>query len=192
MHFVDDVLAPPPRHDRLIGASPERCLGTFSEALRRSGASEELRGRSGGVTVFAPTDEAWEALGTEVNGFLFSEDGRIYLDALVRYHVLAGGAVYTDDMEDVADGEAEETPGGLFPTLLAGASVSVESRPLRRLRANEGLGAARDVPARDGVVHVLDEVLFPPGLGVDGSLRGVEEIRRRLGRCVNGFESYEL
>ncbi|KAF6822156.1 fasciclin domain family [Colletotrichum plurivorum] len=187
VHFLDDVLIPPPRHDRLIAASPS--LGTFSKALRISGASEEVRDHLGGVTVFAPTDEAWAALGLDVNAFLFSEEGRVYLNALVRYHILIGEVVYTDDMED------EE---GLFPTMLAGASVSVDMGPLKRLRDDEGMEGVRDVPARDGVVHVVDEVLFPSGgddggvPGVPGVPGGVEEVRRRLGRFVDGFESFEL
>ncbi|KAF6812351.1 fasciclin domain family [Colletotrichum sojae] len=185
VHFLDDVLIPPPRHDRLIAASPRRCLGTFSEALRISGASEEVRGHLRGVTVFAPTDEAWEALGPEVNAFLFSEEGRGYLNALARYHILIGEAVYTDNMEDVKE-------EGLFPTMLVGANVSVEMGPVKRLWRGEGVEGVRDVPARDGVVHVVDEVLFPPGGDDAGVPGGVEGVRRRLGHFIGGFESNEL
>ncbi|KAK1712728.1 FAS1 domain-containing protein [Colletotrichum lupini] len=155
VHFIDEVLIPPPRWDVLVGAAvPEDTLGAFAKAMRRSGVSEEvsrrLRGGSG-ITVFAPSNEAWDTLGEDAMDFLFSSrEGAKFLEALVRYHFVAEGGVGVN-----------------------GAAVS-----------------ARDVPVRDGVVHIVDEVLLPPPapplLSSTSSSRriGVEELKRRLARFV--------
>lgn len=199
MHFVDDVLVPPPRYDRLVDVLPER-LGVFSRALKETGVGEEasLEGRKG-VTVFAPSDEAWEKLGAEVKGFLFGDGGADYLRALVRYHVLVDEILYTDVKVDHAEGTGSRQ--GRYETLLGGAGVSVrvlkaEGRPVMEVDGNPV--SVRDLPARDGVVHVLNEVLIPSTTtdGVKRSgLMDVEELKRRLNplmRTSVGFVSVEL
>ncbi|KAF4778996.1 fasciclin domain-containing protein [Colletotrichum scovillei] len=230
VHFIDEVLIPPPRWDVLVGtAVPEETLGTFAKAMKRSGASEEvlrsLRGGSG-VTVFAPSNEAWDKLGEEAMDFLFSSrEGAQFLEALVRYHFVAE-VVYTDffkgvemdeeEMEEKTDGGRDlgEDADGVgrvrrdVQTLLDGARVSIEAvvsrsagrtgdggRPVGVVRVNGAAVSARDVPVRDGVMHILDEVLLPPpappllsSTSSSGRI-GVEELKRRLARFIEvGYE----
>ncbi|KAK1513532.1 uncharacterized protein CCOS01_14474 [Colletotrichum costaricense] len=229
VHFIDEVLIPPPRWDILVGAAvPEDTLGVFAKAMKRSGASEEvlrrLRGGSG-ITVFAPSNEAWDTLGEEAMGFLFSSrEGAKFLEALVRYHFVAE-VIYTDFFKGVEMDEEEmekKTDGGRglgedadgagrvrrdVQTLLDGARVTIEAvvsrsagrtgdagRPVGVVKGGVGVNgaavSARDVPVRDGVVHIVDEVLLPPPapplLSSTSSSRriGVEELKRRLARFV--------
>ncbi|KAK2056011.1 fasciclin domain family protein [Colletotrichum caudatum] len=195
VHFIDGVLVPPPRCAAVVGSLPGR-LGTFARALRETGVAEEMCGRRRpGVTVFAPSDEAWEEqLGAEARGFLLSRAGRAYLTALVRYHV-AEEVLYTDDQ-----GEGRRRQVG---TLLGGADVSVDfgrrGDGARTMRVN---GAAAvsvgDVPARDGAVHVVDGLLLPParraadgdGGGAGGRI-SLQGLKRRLGRYVEGVDGTE-
>ncbi|KAF4870144.1 Aurofusarin biosynthesis cluster protein S [Colletotrichum siamense] len=179
VHFVDDVLVPPPRFDRLIDVLPER-LGFFSRALKETGVGEEtaVNGRRG-VTVFAPSDEAWDKIGDEIKSFLFGERGAGYLRALVRYHIIVDEILYTDVRVD----HTRESRG--YETLLrAGVSVRVHGMDGRLVMEVDGKKiSVRDLPARDGVVHVLDEVLIPSTTtsGVEGSgMLDVEELKRRL------------
>ncbi|KAF5512716.1 Aurofusarin biosynthesis cluster protein S [Colletotrichum aenigma] len=196
VHFVDDVLIPPPRFDRLIDVLPER-LGVFSRALKETGVGEEA-GLEGprGVTVFAPSDEAWDKFGVEVKSFLFGEGGAGYFRALVRYHIIVDKILYTDVRVD----HTRESRPGRYETLLgAGVSVHVHGIEGRRVMKVDGKQVSvRDLPARDGVVHVLDEVLIPSttadGVGKSGML-DVEALKRRLDPWVKtsgGFESVEL
>ncbi|KXH26904.1 hypothetical protein CSIM01_07052 [Colletotrichum simmondsii] len=239
VHFIDEVLIPPPRWDVLVGAAvPEDTLGTFAKAMERGGVSEEVlrRLRDGsGITVFAPSNEAWDKLGEEATNFLFSSrEGAKFLEALVRYH-FAAEVVYTDFFEGVEmDEEMEKkTDGGRdlgedadgvgrmrreVQTLLDGARVTIEAVGSRsagvtgdggrsvgvgvgvgvgmgvvkmKVNVNGAAVSARDVPVRDGVVHILDEVLLPPPappllLSTSSSGRiGVEELKRRLARFVD-------
>lgn len=47
-------------------------------------------------TVFAPTNEAFKKLGLKANKFLFSPLGKMYLTALVQYHVVINSTLFTD------------------------------------------------------------------------------------------------
>ncbi|OBR08438.1 Fasciclin domain family protein [Colletotrichum higginsianum IMI 349063] len=200
VHYLDGVLVPPPRCATLAEALPGR-LGTFSRALGRTELGMEGESRRGGsVTLFAPSDEAWEeTLSGEGRRFLFSREGTAWLRALVRYHVVEG-AVYMGGGARGEDGRGSREVRNLL-----GDKVSVE------VDGPEGAGvvrvdgvavSVRDVPARDGVLHVLDGVLLPPApgaeTGVAGGRRGrvsVEGLKARLGRFVkeaDGVESEEL
>ncbi|KAF4412732.1 Aurofusarin biosynthesis cluster protein S [Colletotrichum fructicola] len=181
VHFVDDVLVPPPRFDRLIDVLPER-LGVFSRALKETGVGEEA-GLEGprGVTVFAPSDEAWDKLGADVRSFLFGEEGVGYLRALMRYHIIVDEILYTDVRVDHI---RESRPGSYETWLGAGVSVHVHGIEGRRVMKVEGKQVSvRDLPARDGVVHVLDEVLIS-STTADGAEKSgmldVEALKRRL------------
>ncbi|KAF4822952.1 Aurofusarin biosynthesis cluster protein S [Colletotrichum tropicale] len=195
VHFVDDVLVPPPRFDRLIDVLPER-LSVFSRALKETGVGEEAGVKS--VTVFAPSDEAWDKFGDEVKDFLFGGRGADYLRALVRYHIIMDEILYTDVEVNHAEG-TESRPGRYETLLRAGVSVHVHGIDSRLVMEVDGKKiSVRDLPARDGVVHVLDEVLIPSttadGVERSGTM-GVEELKRNLDpliRTSEGFQSVEL
>ncbi|OLN96589.1 Periostin [Colletotrichum chlorophyti] len=176
VHFVDEVLVPPPRHDVLLEAFAGDRLRSFSKAVSRAGTAAES-GRV--VTVFAPSDAAWTALGDEVEEFLFSEEGKVWLRALVGYHVVVGAAVYSDTL-DVAERRG-------FRTGLEGAEVSVEARGPGSMAVNGVEVSVGDVIARDGVVHVVEKMLLPPAPGDEGGKEqvSVEGIKRRLARFVH-------
>ncbi|GKT62645.1 fasciclin domain family protein [Colletotrichum tofieldiae] len=193
VHYLDSVLVPPPRHAALVDSLPEQ-LGTFSRALKRTKLSDELHGRAErGVTLFAPSNEAWERLGEDARRFLFSEAGVAHLKALVRYHV-AEEVVYADADRGSAEGDDGEQRREV-QTLLGGTiSVGVRRwRGSRLVKVNGVAVSVRDVPARDGVMHVVDEVLLPPATETGDMManegRGrtsVQELERQLGRLMKG------
>ncbi|OHW94256.1 fasciclin domain family protein [Colletotrichum incanum] len=202
VHYVDSVLIPPPRHAALVDSLPEQ-LETFSRGLKRTGLSEQLHaGAQRGVTLFAPSNEAWERLGQDVRRFLFSEVGLAYLKALVRYHV-AEEVVYADAHSSSAEGEDGEQRREVKTLLGSTISVDVDRWSASRLVKVNGVSVSVwDVPARDGVMHVVDEVLLPPASETDDMManegRGrisVQELKGQLGRFMkgeDGIESEEL
>ena len=99
----------------------------------------------GPFTVFAPTNDAFAALGSTVDDLLKPEN-KAALTNILLYHVVPGTALSTDLTE------------GVLPTV-QGETVEVTLDPI----AINGAGVAiPDVLATNGVVHVIDAVLTPP------------------------------
>lgn len=129
-------------------------LSTLVDLVVAADLADTLSG-SGPFTVFAPTDEAFAALPTEVVDYLLEN-----VDELVKvltYHVVAG-AVFAEDLED---GSRVET--------LEGSKVDVTTHPY--IKINDSFVIAADIEACNGVVHVIDMVLIPPTLSLPGSGR---------------------
>ena len=118
---------------------------TLASLLERAGLAETLAGE-GPFTVFAPTDEAFEAVPQETLDAL-AEDQEM-LRAVLLYHVVEGEA----RARDVASMRSAETLNGDSVRLrTSGDTVRVDAA--RVVKA--------DVTASNGVIHVIDEVLIP-------------------------------
>lgn len=113
-------------------------FATLVSAVKAADLATTLSGE-GPFTVFAPTDEAFSKLpeGT-VPGLLSNTDA---LTKVLTYHVVAGRLDAADLVEQ-----------GEFETL-NGATVTLEQIKV----------AKADVEASNGVIHIVDEVLLPPG-----------------------------
>ncbi|KXX78484.1 Stabilin-2 [Madurella mycetomatis] len=181
IHAIDAPLFPPPPQTTILRAMPS-IFSTFALALERTGVAAELEDEGSsrvGGTVFAPSNHAWALLGPKLNGFLFSEPGRKYLRALVRYHVVGNETLYSDAYYrrkggDGEGGEEEGVEGGGgygywhvdLPTWLHEKPVSVDIRRWKgfvSMVVNGGVRAVvRDGVAHDGVIHIVNRVLIPP------------------------------
>ncbi|WP_203257963.1 fasciclin domain-containing protein [Hyunsoonleella ulvae] len=97
-----------------------------------------------GLTLFAPTNAAFEAAGiTDVNG----------ADAVLLYHVI-DGTVNAADLPTTAGASAEiEAVGGNFYLTNAGGDVTINGTTTV---------TATDIAGSNGVVHVIDRTLIPP------------------------------
>lgn len=141
----------------------ERNLSALVAAADKAGLVDELSAEDAALTVFAPTDAAFDALATTLG---FADAGAMVaaLDAetlgrILAYHVLP------------ARRTAAELAAGDEPTLYefegAPATLDVATADGVTL-GDEVLTRARvttaDVAARNGVVHVIDKVLVPPGV----------------------------
>ena len=102
-------------------------------------------------TVFAPTDEAFAAAGIDLDSYDTPEEIAALSDILL-YHVLAGTVLSTD----IADGMSTVTAAN-------GDNLSIHSTSdgvmVGTAMANVTIA---NVPASNGVIHVIDQVLFPP------------------------------
>jgi uncharacterized surface protein with fasciclin (FAS1) repeats len=203
IHALDSLLIPPPSQTTIIRLLPAQ-FSTLALALESTGLAEELDKlpRKGGATLFAPTNRAWAALGPRVNAFLFSERGRRYLKALVKYHVAVNETLYSDAYYSGAGGdsggdeeEGDERWSGRdywhvdLTSLLGGKPISVDVKRWKRFVSIVVNGfvrvVVRDGVADDGVVHVVPRVLIPPrehhGAGeVDEEEVSLEELKSRL------------
>ena len=118
---------------------------TLNVALARTGLAGTVS--SNRLTVFAPTDAAFARYGLNQRNVL-SELGRETLTAILLYHVVEG-TVFSGDL-----------PESGFVSTLNGASVEVNVGA--GVTINEANVIIADIEARNGVIHVIDDVLFPP------------------------------
>lgn len=127
----------------------------FSTLLRIVEASdasvlEALQGE-GPITVFAPTNEAFETLFTAISISLddaIALGGAPLLTPVLQYHVVPSSNVAAD----LTDGASLET--------LLGETIAVTVGDGVVLNGNVNVVTA-DVAASNGVIHVIDSVLLP-------------------------------
>jgi len=121
------------------------------ETLEAAVIAAELNGvlsGDGPFTVFAPTDDAFAALPAGTVETLL-EDPAGDLTQILLYHVLSGQV----NSGDLSDGMMATTINGADITVgIAGGVVTI----------NGATVTTADVPATNGVVHVIDAVLLPP------------------------------
>ena len=161
IHVVDAVLLPPADEmaaeedmadeemDQTIVdiALSDENFSTLVAALEAAGLVEALQGE-GPFTVFAPTNEAFEALPEGALEALVA-DPEALTDVLL-YHVAEGKAMAADVVE--LDGQKVETLLGQYLDItIDGESVLVDDATV----------IAADVKASNGVIHVVDTVLLP-------------------------------
>ena len=119
-------------------------------ALGVAGLVDTLSGDDN-YTVFAPTDEAFAAAGINLDDFTTEEEIAALADILL-YHVVAGEIASTD----LADGANTVTAanGDELTVTVAEGVVTVGAEGATVVLA--------DVPASNGVIHVIDKVITPP------------------------------
>jgi uncharacterized surface protein with fasciclin (FAS1) repeats len=126
-------------------ASANPQLSTLAKLVADAGLTDTLRG-PGPFTVFAPSDEAFKAVPAKTMQELAAN--KEMLKAVLTYHVIPGKVMAAD----VKNGNVKTVNGANIAVAKAGTFVTVE----------EALVQQADVPATNGVVHVIDKVLLPP------------------------------
>ena len=123
-------------HDSLVAALTQADLVTT------------LQG-DGPFTVFAPTDAAFEAAGIDLATYDTDEENATLVDILL-YHVYSG-AVASSDVTD-----------GLTVTMVNGADATFAVLEDGTVKVGDATVTTADVPASNGVIHIIDTVLLPP------------------------------
>jgi uncharacterized surface protein with fasciclin (FAS1) repeats len=124
-------------------------FNTLVAAVKAAGLAETLSGK-GPFTVFAPTDAAFAALPKGTVEKLLKPENKAKLVKVLTYHVVAGKV----ESKTLKSGQVKTVEGAAVAVKVAGGKVMIN-------RANV---IQADVPASNGVIHVIDHVLLPPGL----------------------------
>lgn len=171
IHGVNSILVPPPKAVEILQLLPGE-FSTLELGLTKTGLLGPLNDTSNhiGGTVFAPSNFAFQKLGPRINGFLFSNYGQKYLKALLEYHVVANQTLYSDAYYKAEGVDETGIPKGYFhidlPTLLKDRSLSIDVGRYGRIISIKINGFStvtiEDGIARDGVVHVISNILIPP------------------------------
>ena len=114
-------------------------------------------------TVFAPSDDAFAAAGIDLDSFDTPEEIAVLTDILL-YHVVAGTTMSTD----LAEGMTTVTAANGDDLTIHVANGGVMAGTAM---ANVTLA---DVPASNGVIHVIDQVLMPPADETPDPFAGVD------------------
>ena len=125
---------------------------TLVAAVDAAGLVDTLSGE-GPFTVFAPTDDAFvaalESLGLTAEELLADTE---LLTSVLTYHVVADAVPAADVV--TLDGQSVATVNG------AEVSITVDGDTVM---VNDATVTAVDVEASNGIIHVIDSVLLPPG-----------------------------
>jgi uncharacterized surface protein with fasciclin (FAS1) repeats len=132
---------------------------TLVAAVKAAGLVDTLSG-PGPFTVFAPTNEAFDALPAGTVDTLVKPENKATLTKILTYHVVSGRYSAADLMALVAKGNGKAS------------LTSVEGDPLTVMQTGKTLsvtdakgGVAQvtiaDVMQSNGVIHVVNKVLMP-------------------------------
>ncbi|WP_329100491.1 fasciclin domain-containing protein [Micromonospora sp. NBC_01699] len=132
-------------------------LTTFESALRASGLASELRGMSG-LTIFAPTDDAFLAKFNEDTLDALFLERRDDLRALLRAHLVDGSRTLSDLLD-----------AGTVTTL-DGTSVEVTASGTMARVAGQADTLCTDYRAGNARIHIVNKVLgkLPTDVGGRG------------------------
>lgn len=119
----------------------------LTAALAASGLTEELSGK-GPFTIFAPTDEAFEALPEGLVNQLMQPENKAVLKQILTYHVLPGAV----PSADLATGSVTTVEGEDLDVTKNDAVTTV----------NDANVILADVVASNGIIYVIDSVMVPP------------------------------
>lgn len=119
---------------------------TLTAAVKAAGLVETLQG-SGPFTVFAPDDEAFADIQSDVDDLLKPEN-KEKLAKILTYHVVSG-EMMADDLEDGQ--ELTTVEGSTLKVVVKDGEVTVGGAKV----------ITADIEASNGVIHVIDKVLLP-------------------------------
>lgn len=132
----------------VASATPD--LSTLVTAVQAAGLAGTLQG-TGPYTVFAPTNDAFAALPKGVVDKLLLSCNKDALTKVLTYHVVSGKVMSMD----IQPGNVETVEGQKVKLGTSGGGT-----------VNDANVVTADVPAANGVVHVIDEVLVPSDVDV--------------------------
>ena len=166
IHVIDSVLMPKMDDMSSDGAGEEseasgtivdvaagnEDFSTLVAAVKAAALVDTLNGE-GPFTVFAPTNEAFDALPAGTVDSLLKPENKDKLAAILTYHVVAGKVMAAD----LSDGQKVKTVQGEELTV----GIDGDTVTLTDANGNTVNVTKADVPASNGVIHVIDGVVTP-------------------------------
>jgi transforming growth factor-beta-induced protein len=157
IHVIDSVIMPPSMTTQTAPAKPMNIVdtavgagnfNTLAAALQAAGLVNTLKG--GRWTVFAPTDEAFAKLPAGTVENLLKPENRQQLRDILLYHVTRGAL----DAAAVTKHSGVTMANGVrAPIAVADGKATIGGSNI----------TATDIKATNGIIHVIDTVILPPG-----------------------------
>lgn len=155
IHVIDTVLLPPVKEDEaalgsIVDVAKAQGFNTLVAALEAADLVATLDSADQQFTVFAPTDAAFAALGSSALEHLIADKDR--LTDVLLYHVLVGSVVDSASVASLLGQPVDAANGDALVFTARDHDVFVQHSKL----------VVTDVPASNGIIHVIDAVLIPP------------------------------
>lgn len=122
-------------------------FNTLVTAVTAAELVETLKGK-GPFTVFAPTDDAFSALDSNLLESLLKPENKGKLVGILTFHVLAGKVMSSD------------ISGTIEATTVNGQKLTVK-KSYGNVFVNDAQVVTADIEADNGVIHVINKVLLP-------------------------------
>ncbi len=141
---VKDEVSAPTVVQVAIGSADHSTLVTAVKAAELV----DVLSNTGPFTVFAPTNAAFEKLPAGTVEGLLKPDQKSALSNILEYHVYVG-VIKTDMMRD-----------GQVLNQVNGKNITLSVKD-GKIMVNGKASIVASVPASNGIIHVIDEVLLP-------------------------------
>lgn len=157
LHIIDDVLL----ENRTLATrlNVTRATQTLSERLREAELAAAFEDETLDWTVFAPTNDAFDA--ANFNEFTFSER-----EAILQYHVLTDAVDSGVLVDALADEDAELSVETLQGEDVTFTGTFDDEGDLNGINVNGDQASIDldnvDIEALDSFIHLIDGVLLPP------------------------------
>lgn len=126
-------------------------VSIFLDSLSALNAENLLDAENQQVTLFVPTNDAFDQIPEQIRTDLFKEENKRALDTLIAYHI-ATGRGYTDDFTD----------GAIIRSLLSDNGILINIEEDGGFLINKGARIVGDaLEASNGMVYMIDSVLIP-------------------------------
>jgi uncharacterized surface protein with fasciclin (FAS1) repeats len=122
---------------------------TLVAAVKQAGLVDALS-NAGPFTVFAPTNEAFDKLPKGTVEDLMKPENKEKLQDILQYHVFVAN-LGTTLMQD-----------GQTLNQVNGQNITIQKSADGKVTINGKAHIVASVPASNGIIHVIDEVLLPP------------------------------
>lgn len=142
IHVIDKVILPPTVVSVALANSN---FTTLVQAVVKAGLVDALNG-AGPFTVFAPTNDAFSALFTQLGISGVNDLTAEQLTPILTYHVVSGNVLSIS----LTAGEVGTLNGKKITVNLTGG-----------VKINNSTVVAADIQGSNGVVHVINQVLIP-------------------------------
>ncbi|MBU8540639.1 fasciclin domain-containing protein [Falsiroseomonas tokyonensis] len=131
-----------------VAANPR--LSTFASLIRKAGLESQL-GSQAGVTLYAPTNAAFEALPYAAYRRLTETSGQAEAAAVVRAHMVSWSSPIPMD-----------TDGSAVMTTLGGTQLAFQGISSSTVRVNGRPILQMNIRADNGFLHIVSDVLPTP------------------------------
>jgi uncharacterized surface protein with fasciclin (FAS1) repeats len=154
IHTINQVMLPPNVVDlSLNNTSFSSLVAALTDSRHTTDFVTVLSG-TGPFTVFAPSNDAFQALlDSDASWNSIADIPITTLDAVLQYHVVSGANVQSSELSD-----------GQTVTMLDNGTITVDLSSGAKLitASNQTINiTSTDVQGSNGVVHVIDKVMLP-------------------------------